>query len=334
MTNKRTIILTIHLIVNLCFLNFSLSMSQAEVTLSAEIGTGVPGSYGNSVSITLENLDDKVRAIEMLIEDVDDYLVFTGCETTERSAGFECLGNEITKAPELFEPDLRGFCKIILLDMEGETLIEQGTGPICKITFQVKTSAPLGECRDLNLIEELEGRVYTKASNEVGNELALVARSGKFCFNGSETTTTTAINGTSTTTTITSNSTTTVIIDTSTTTTTTTDISIEVIPIEVRRSRWIPLFWLMHIKGENTNFDQTTRVTYDEAESALSVIPLPRLVLPPKDIWQIIIIMPSILTGIGFEGESETVTVTVDGASDTFEIKMLSKPFDERKNLM
>ena len=43
--------------------------------------------------------------------------------------------------------------------------------------------------------------------------------------------------------------------------------------------------------------------------------------------------MPSLLTGIGFDGESETVTVMVDGVSDTFEIKMLPAPFDEKKNL-
>jgi VCBS repeat-containing protein len=39
--------------------------------------------------------------------------------------------------------------------------------------------------------------------------------------------------------------------------------------------------------------------------------------------------MPSILTGIGFDGTSETVTVTVDGLTDTFEIIMLPAPLDK-----
>ncbi|KPJ56136.1 MAG: hypothetical protein AMJ42_05690, partial [Deltaproteobacteria bacterium DG_8] len=102
-------------------------------------------------------------------------------------------------------------------------------------------------------------------------------------------------------------------------------------PTEVKRSRWIPLFWLMYIKGAGTNFAIfKTPVVYDSK----SVLKLPALVLSPTDIYQIILIMPSILTGIGFEGESETVTVTVEGVSDTFEIKMLSSPFDEENNLM
>jgi len=37
------------------------------------------------------------------------------------------------------------------------------------------------------------------------------------------------------------------------------------------------------------------------------------------------------LIGNEFDGESETVKVAVDGASDTFEIKMLLAPLDERK---
>jgi len=39
------------------------------------------------------------------------------------------------------------------------------------------------------------------------------------------------------------------------------------------------------------------------------------------------------LIGNEFDGESETVKVTVDGAFDTFEIKVLPAPLDERKNL-
>jgi len=106
--------------------------------------------------------------------------------------------------------------------------------------------------------------------------------------------------------------------------------AIMVSPSEVQRSRWIPLLRLMSIEGTETNFEIfKTPVDYDSP----SLFQLPALVLSPTDIYQVILVMPSLLTGIGFDGESETVTVMVDGVSDTFEIKMLPAPFDEKKNL-
>jgi len=147
---------------------------------------------------------------------------------------------------------------------------------------------------------------------------------------------TTTTSGQSTTTTSGQSTTTTSGLSTTTTsgpstTTTTTGKTIEITPTEVKRSRWIPLFWLMHIKGTETNFAiLKTPVAYDSK----SVLKLPALVLSPTDIYQVILIMPSILTGSGFDGSSETVTVTVDGASDTFEIILLPAPLDKEKNLL
>ena len=96
------------------------------------------------------------------------------------------------------------------------------------------------------------------------------------------------------------------------------------------RSRWIPLFRLMSFQGTGTSFALfKTPVSYDSK----SVLKLPALILSPDNIVQIIMVMPSLLTGIGFNGGSETVIVTIDGVSDTFEIKMLPAPFDEKRNL-
>ena len=84
----------------------------------------------------------------------------------------------------------------------------------------------------------------------------------------------------------------------------------------------------MNIEGTETNFELfKTRVDYDSK----SVMKLPALVISPTDIYQIILVMPSWLTAIW---EDETITVTVEGVSDTFEIKMLQEPFDDEKNLM
>ena len=337
MINKRTIILSVHLIVTLCFLSLFLSLTQAaDVTLTIGNGSGLPGATSIPIAVSLENPDHKIEGVEILIQDVDDYLVFSGCETTDRSAGFEYLANEIIEHLDPYQPDLRGYCRVILVDMESEALIEEGSGPIFLLTFQVKTSAPIGECRDLNLIKELGGYVYIEVLDENRQSLDVTLESGEFCFDSAttttttiitDTTTTTIINDTSTTTTITDTSTTTTITDTSTTTTTP-DISIEVTPTEVLRSRWIPLIWLMNIKGTETNFELfKTRVDYNSK----SVMRLPALVISPTDIYQIILVMPSWLTAIW---KDETITVTVEGVSDTFEIKMLQEPFDNEKNLM
>jgi len=84
----------------------------------------------------------------------------------------------------------------------------------------------------------------------------------------------------------------------------------------------------MNIKGTGTSFALfKTPVVYDSK----SVLKLPALVLSPTDIYQIILIMPSWLTGIW--DESETVTVTVEEVSDTFEVIMLPAPLDKKRNL-
>ena len=89
----------------------------------------------------------------------------------------------------------------------------------------------------------------------------------------------------------------------------------------------------MHIKRTGTDFKLfKTTVEYD----SISVLKLPGMVFPAtQDIWQIILVMPSILTGMGFDvkDDIEEVTVTVEGVSDTFEIKMLPGLFDKEKNL-
>jgi len=110
--------------------------------------------------------------------------------------------------------------------------------------------------------------------------------------------------------------------------------AITVLPSEVWRSRWIPLFYLMHIKGTETNFEPLTKVDYAPATSALSVFRLPPLVFPAtQDILQIIFVMPSWLTNI-WDEEEEEVTVTVDEVTDDiFTIKMLPFPLDEKKRI-
>lgn len=73
------------------------------------------------------------------------------------------------------------------------------------------------------------------------------------------------------------------------------------------------------ITGEGTNFSQlTSQVTYSPSNA---LVKLPALVLGPELIWQLVLVNPPWLAGN--PEDPQTVTATVDGAVDSFEIKLL-----------
>ena len=129
-------------------------------------GTGFVGSTGNPIDVILNNPSAKVKAVQFDICDVDDYLSCSdlACETTDRASGFVCSQNEIDNQ----------CCRIILTSLIGD-LIEEGNGPVFNLFFDVKQSAPLGECRDL--IPENE-----RVANENNIPLDVLSVSGEFCF--------------------------------------------------------------------------------------------------------------------------------------------------------
>lgn len=112
--------------------------------------------------------------------------------------------------------------------------------------------------------------------------------------------------------------------------------SINVVQEQVARSRWIPLPAIITIVGDDTDITLATRVNYAPAKSPLSVIKMGKLVFKNiQTIQQPVLIMPSILTFVGFDGSSETVTVTLTNggcntASDTFTIEMLPIILDKK----
>ncbi len=111
-----------------------------------------------------------------------------------------------------------------------------------------------------------------------------------------------------------------------TTTTTTMQIplpSLVVTPGTLLRSRWIMLPALMLIEGDDTNF--AFFFSNPVYEPAGAVFPLPALVLGCEIMVQPILVNPAWLAGTDV---TQTVTVTVDEASDTIEINMLAEPFD------
>jgi hypothetical protein len=164
------------------FVTAPLTTALGQVTLTVGNGSGAAGSSENSIDVTLNNPSEKVRAVELEVCDVDDYLASSGCNTTLRSSGFLCSTNELED----------GCVKVVLINLEGG-VIDEGNGPIFTLDYSVSASAPVGECRDLNPVNEL-------VANENGIELDVSSASGEFCF--TESTTTTVPPTTTTTTTI------------------------------------------------------------------------------------------------------------------------------------
>lgn len=161
---KKTMILLIQLIVGLCLLTFSLPLSQATVTLTVGNGSGLPGSSGNPVEVSLDNPGEKVGGVQMDICDVDDYLSCGECETTGRTSDFDCFANEIN-----------GCCRVVLFSKIPGGLIGAGTGPIFTLDYEVSGGAPGGECRDLNP----EGVMVLGENTQ---RLDATSVPGEFCF--------------------------------------------------------------------------------------------------------------------------------------------------------
>lgn len=258
------------------------------VTLTIGDGSGLPGSSGNPVEVSLENPNDKVNGLQVDICDVDDYLSCTACETAARTSVFSCS----------IEEQKDGCCRVIIISFASDS-IEEGTGPIFTITYDVTGEAPAGECRDLNP----EG---VKVSDEIG-EISpedVITEPGEFCFSSSSTTTTT-------------------------TTTTTTIPSINVSPDPIWKSHWILLPYLMVIAGEGTHFNFfNTTLAYEPSGVVFPFLPL---IWSELYIWDIILVMPSWLAGE--EDQMVTVTVTTETENEVvkgdFEIKSLPFIFDQ-----
>jgi len=150
----------------LCFLISSLSLSHAGVKLTVEDGSGYPGESGQVV-VSLDNPNDKVKGVQVDVCDGDDYLTCTGCETSERAAGYGCSVNELDN----------GCCRVVV-NPSGANLVDKGSGSIFTLSYDSVDDAPPEECRELNP-EEI------KVSDEAGDPFPstdITSESGEFCF--------------------------------------------------------------------------------------------------------------------------------------------------------
>ena len=294
MIYKKMKITLIRLMVDVCVLFLSLSVSHAaDVTLTVGDGSGSPGSSDNSVEVSLDNPNDTVSGIQINICDVDNYLVCDEeCDTTDRTTDFSCVVNEITDTAE----DSYGCCRVIMTTLSGGGL-EVGTGPVFNVKYDISSSAPEGECRDLNP----EDVSVVGGSGEDKQPLDVTSEAGEFCF-----------------------------ITTSTTTTTTTP-PITISPDTLLKSHWVPLPYLMVIVGEETHFKPfATTLDVEPPRALLTCFPL---VWNQLLLWDLVWVMPSWLAG----REDQTVTIkvaTVDEMVEgTVDIKLLPLLLDSERNL-
>ena len=135
-----------------------------EVTLTIGNGSGFIGSTGNVIDVSLNNPSERVKAINLNICDEEDYLTCTGCETTIRSLDFSCVATEHGD----------GCVEIALFNLK-DALIEEGEGPIVTLNCDVSSSAPPGECRDLN-------PENAEVANELNIPIDVILEPGEFCF--------------------------------------------------------------------------------------------------------------------------------------------------------
>ena len=193
MINRKFIILSLPIISTLCFLTCFIPLSHSEdVYIAIRKGFGSPGSEGNPVIITLDNLKP-AKGIQLEICDEGNYLSSRGCDSLDRASEFLCQTN-----------NLRNGCTTVLLYSVGN-LIEVGAGPIIAINYDVAEHAPSGQCISLRL-----NKKKSIVADENNKPFKITTEPGEFCFEGGgdETTTTTTTKTSNTTTTIPSTKTT------------------------------------------------------------------------------------------------------------------------------
>ena len=142
------------------------SVTYSQVTLDVGDGSGIPGSSENPVGVNLENLNDKIKGISVDICDVGNYLTCMGCDTTGRTPGFICSTNELAN----------GCVRVLLFSTQGGS-IEEGSGPIFTLKYDISGGAPSAGCREINPEE-------VSVAGEDGDPLQAPAilESGEFCF--------------------------------------------------------------------------------------------------------------------------------------------------------
>ena len=150
--------------------------SDERPTLSVSKGYGLPGESDRPVEMNLDNNNNKVSVVEFDLCDVGDYLTCTECETTDRTSSFTCRAEEIENG------DFAGCCGVVLENPGSDGTVDEGEGSICTIRYDVSSSAPEGECDDI----EIEN---VTVEDENSTPMLVKTEEGDFCYTSTSTTT-------------------------------------------------------------------------------------------------------------------------------------------------
>lgn len=171
MTSKINIHLLFSLILTIPTLIFITPFSHAQhVSVTIGSGSGAPGSKNNPVVVTLDN-SIRLKGFQLAIKDNKDYLTAVGGGAIGRTTGLDLEIHEQTY----------GWTILHFYSFFGGKIIEEGSGPVATINFDVKRSAPPGECIALRVLEK--GRDTTsKYQDEDGGSFPIASVPGRFCF--------------------------------------------------------------------------------------------------------------------------------------------------------
>ena len=175
----------------------SAAVCNEQATLQIGDGSGQASSTGREVQISLANPSDEVRAVQVDICDVDDYLTIQStCTKKPRvPTGFICECNEAANGC--------ASCSVYP-DFGVTAQIGTGSGPLFTVKYDVG-GAPFGQCRDLAVDKEnflvMGGKVCSEGSQTPGapcffdadclpnpggtcvsDPLVTMPEDGEFCF--------------------------------------------------------------------------------------------------------------------------------------------------------
>jgi hypothetical protein len=142
------------------------NVTVGEVILSIEDTYTTPDAQGVNVTLSMQNLDHAVKAVQTDIEDIGGFLTCTSClPDPDRAPEYQCFAAE----------QADGQCRILLLSTNPSGMIEQGSGAIATIQYDVAADAPSADCIEIAPTDSIVKDQYSA-------DLCVCEESGELCF--------------------------------------------------------------------------------------------------------------------------------------------------------
>ncbi|MBM3334244.1 hypothetical protein FJY63_06245 [Candidatus Sumerlaeota bacterium] len=110
--------------------------AQTSATLTIGAGSGLPGTGGHAVPISLNNTV-AIRGLQLNLRDIPDALNVTGCNATGRTVGWTAVA-----------VDHGSYASVMVVSLSSG-MIAPGSGPIAQVVFGVKATSSKGTAVEL-----------------------------------------------------------------------------------------------------------------------------------------------------------------------------------------